>query len=66
MWTVRRLRRRTTVRNTKSSAAAKTNTETSAKEDRDKDEKDEDTTQTVSTYCCIFWSSLNPQLEVDL
>jgi len=48
MWTVRRLRRRTTVRNTKSSAAAKTNTETSAKEDRDRDEKDEDTTQTPS------------------
>jgi len=55
MWTVRRLRRRTTARNNKpdkkSTAAKKTNSEekeTSEKEDRDMDEKDEDTTQTTS------------------
>ena len=56
MWTVRRLRRRTTARNNKpdkkSTPAKKTNSEekeTSEKEDRDMDEKDEDTTQTVHT-----------------
>merc|ERR1712051_715535 len=57
MWTVRRLRRRTTAaRNNKpdkksNAAAKKTNIEekeTSEKEDRDMDEKDEDTTQTTS------------------
>ena len=57
MWTVRRLRRRTTAaRNNKpdkksNAAAKKTNIEekeTSEKEDRDMDEKDEDTTQTVT------------------
>jgi hypothetical protein len=55
MWTVRRLRRRTTgARNNKpdkksNAAAKKTNIEekeTSEKEDRDMDEKDEDTSQT--------------------
>ena len=58
MWTVRRLRRRTTgARNNKpdkksNAAAKKTNIEekeTSEKEDRDMDEKDEDTTQMVHT-----------------